>query len=466
MNIFRTKSIERLLGEAQGKKGLKKVLGPLDLTALGIGAIIGTGIFVITGVASAEYAGPAIVLSFVLSGLACTFAALSYAEFASMIPVAGSAYTYSYAALGEFWAWLLGWNLILEYAVAASAVSIGWSGYIVALLRDFGINVPAWAATAPGAGQGGVVNVFAIVIIILVGLLLIKGISESAKVNNVIVFIKLAVILLFIFLGMSHVNPSNWTPFMPFGITGVFSGAAIVFFAYIGFDAVSTAAEEVRNPQKDLPIAIIAALVICTVLYIIVSGILTGVVHYSAYQNESAPVAYALSYIGQQWASAVVSAGAIAGITSVIIVLTLGQTRIFLAMARDGLIPKSFGQISEKTNTPIKSTIITMIGTSIFAGFIPLNVIAELTNIGTLSAFVVVSVSIIILRRKKPELLRPFRCPWVPVVPILSILFCGALMVSLPLVTWVRFIVWIIIGGLIYFLYGHKHSELNKIDQP
>lgn len=462
MNIFRTKPINKLINHSQGKGRLKKVLGPVDLTALGIGAIIGTGIFVITGVASARYAGPAIVISFILSGLACTFAALSYAEFASMIPVAGSAYTYSYTALGEIWAWILGWNLILEYAVAASAVAIGWSGYITTLLKDLGINLPAWATSAPGAHLGGIINIPAVVIIILVSILLIIGISESAKVNNVIVFVKLSVILLFIFLGMFYVNPINWTPFMPFGVPGILTGAAIVFFAYIGFDAVSTAAEEVKDPQRNLPIGIIASLLISTVLYIIVAGILTGVVPYSNYINESAPVAYALSYVGQQWAAAIVSAGAVAGITSVIIVLTLGQTRIFLAMARDGLIPKAFGEVSEKTNTPIKSTLITMVVTSLFAAFLPISIIAELTNIGTLSAFVVVSISVIILRYKRPDLPRPFKCPWVPVVPILAVIFCSLLMISLPWSTWVRFIIWIIIGVLIYFLYGYRNSELNK----
>lgn len=465
MNIFRTIPIDKLVNKSQTEEGLKKVLGPVDLTALGIGAIIGTGIFVITGIASAKFAGPAIVISFIISGLACTFAALCYAEFSSMIPVAGSAYTYSYIALGEFWAWILGWNLILEYAVAASAVAIGWSGYINAFLKNVGIILPSWSTNSYLSDVNGFINIPAVVIIVLISLLLIKGIGESAKVNNVIVFIKMAVIFIFIALGLPHVNPTNWSPFMPYGVTGVFTGAAIVFFAYIGFDAVSTAAEEVKNPQKNLPLGIIASLIICTLLYIVVSAILTGIVPYYMFLNESAPVAYALSYINQNWASAIISAGAVCGITSVIIVLTLGQTRIFLAMARDGLIPKTFGKISKRTNTPINSTLITMAITSLIAAFLPLGIVAELTNIGTLSAFMVVSISIIILRRKKPDMRRPFKCPWVPLVPILAVVFCGFLMISLPKVTWIRFAVWILVGCIIYFMYSYRHSELNKIKE-
>lgn len=460
MDIFRTKPIDVLIAETQGKEKLKKVLEVWDLTALGIGAIIGTGIFVITGVAAAKYAGPAVILSFIVSGLACTFAALCYAEFASMIPVAGSAYTYGYAALGEIWAWLIGWNLVLEYLVAISAVAIGWSGYVVNLLNVIGIHLPSWAVNTPGTVPGAVINLPAVIIIILISMLLIKGINESAKVNNIIVMIKLAVIILFIIIGAFYIKPANYIPFFPYGIKGIFTGAAIVFFAYIGFDAVSTAAEEVKNPQKNLPLGIILSLTVATVLYILVAVVLTGVAPYKNYLYQSAPVAYALNYVGQGWMSGILSVGALAGITSVLLVLMLGQTRIFYAMARDGLIPKIFQKLSKKSNTPVNSTIITAIFTSMLAGFVPISIVAELTNIGTLSAFIIVSIAVVVLRRTKPELERPFKVPFVPIIPILSVVFCLFLMVSLPILTWIRFVVWLVIGFLIYFLYGYRKSKL------
>lgn len=463
-DIFRTKSIEKLLEGAQENgegKSLKKVLGAFELTMLGIGAIIGTGIFVLTGVAAAKYSGPALILSFVISGLACAFAGLCYAEFAAMVPVAGSAYTYGYAALGEIWAWIIGWDLILEYAVTISAVAIGWSGYIVSLLNAAGIYLPAALINAPGV-DGGMINLPAIIIILLISILLIRGVKESAALNNIMVGIKIVVVLLFLALGVFHVRPSNWVPFMPFGWKGVFQGAAIVFFAYIGFDAVSTAAEEVKNPQKDLPKGIIASLVICTILYIVVSAVLTGMVPYLNFKETSAPVAYALAQVGINWGSALVSVGAVSGITSVLLVMMFGQTRVFFAMSRDGLIPKTIGAVHPKLQTPVKSTVLVSIVTSLLAGFTPITVVAELSNIGTLAAFVIVSAAVIMLRAKSPEIERPFRCPWVPFLPLLSIFFCVGLIVALPNVTHIRFIVWLVIGIIIYFCYGRKHSTLNN----
>ena len=459
-NIFRTKSIDTLLSDASGKKSLKKVLGAFELTMLGIGAIIGTGIFVLTGIAAANYSGPALILSFVISGLACAFAALCYAEFAAMVPVAGSAYTYSYAALGEVWAWIIGWDLILEYAVAIAAVAIGWSGYIVKLLSAAHITLPAALVNAPGV-EGGMVNLPAMLIIGVITLLLTLGAKESAFINNVIVIVKIAVVLLFIFLGSGHINTANWTPFMPYGFSGVVQGASIVFFAYIGFDAVSTAAEEVKNPQKDLPKGIIASLVICTVLYIIVAAILTGILPYYQYKGTSAPVAFALEQIGINWGSALVSVGAVAGITSVLLVMIFGQTRVFFAMSRDGLLPKVFGEVHPKFGTPAKSTILVGVATALIAGFTPIGIVAELTNIGTLAAFVVVSAAVIVLRKKRPDLKRSFKCPWVPVVPALAILFCLGLIFNLPLITQIRFVVWLALGVIIYFAYSKKHSVMN-----
>jgi len=464
-NIFRTKSVEQLMAETnKGGNSLKRVLGPMDLIALGIGAIIGTGIFVLTGVVAANYSGPALIVSFIVSGLACAFAALCYAEFAAMVPVAGSAYTYGYAALGEFWAWIIGWDLILEYMVAVAAVAIGWSGYACNLLKAAGINLPVALTAAPGVAPGAIVNLPAILIIALITSLLIIGIRQSSWVNNVIVVIKIAVVLLFIALGVSHINPANWTPFMPFGWNGVMTGAAVVFFAYIGFDAVSTAAEEVKNPQRDLPIGIVVSLLVCTVLYIVVSAILTGMVPYTQFKEVSAPVAFALAQVGVQWGSAAVAVGAICGITSVLLVMALGQTRVLFAMSRDGLLPRIFGQVSSKFGTPVKSTLLTGVISAILAGFTPIGVVAELTNIGTLAAFVVVSASVIYLRKTKPELNRPFKCPGAPFTPILAIIFCLYLIFSLPLITQIRFLVWLAIGLVVYFAYGRKNSVLAKQD--
>lgn len=458
--VFKTKPIDSLIAETEGKQGLKKALNAVDLTLLGIGAVIGTGIFVLTGVAAANYSGPALMISFIFSGIACFFAALCYAEFASMVPVAGSAYTYSYAALGEIWAWIIGWDLILEYAVAISAVAIGWSGYAVSLLKSIGITLPAAVTLAPGAG--GLINIPAMLIIALISWLLISGVRNTSNLNGVIVIIKLAVIALFIVLAVWHINPVNWHPFMPFGFNGVVSGAAVIFFAYIGFDAVSTAAEETINPQKNMPKGIIYSLLICTALYIVVAGILTGVVKYTEL-NTAAPVAYALERIGINWGSALVSVGAICGITSVLLVITYGQTRIFFAMSRDGLIPEVFGRVSEKHQTPITSTVLVAVVTMIASGFLPIGIVAELANIGTLFAFIIVSIGVWVLRHRQPDRKRAFRTPWVPVVVPLAVLSCGYLVIHLQEATLIRFVVWFAIGMVVYFSYSRNHSLLDKV---
>ncbi|WP_026882706.1 amino acid permease [Clostridium akagii] len=461
--IFNTKSIDVLIAETKGKKSLAKVLGPFELTLLGIGAIVGTGIFVITGLAAANFSGPALVLSFVIAGFACTFAALCYAEFAAMVPVAGSAYTYGYAALGEIWGWIIGWDLILEYTVCIGTVAIGWSGYAVSLLGNLGITIPSKLSSAPL--EGGFVNLPAVIIVTLISLLLITGVKQSTRLNNIIVIIKLSVIVLFIILAVGHVKPANWHPFMPYGFSGVVKGAAYVFFAYIGFDAVSTAAEEVKNPQKDLPKGIIYSLVICTVLYIVVSAILTGVVPYLKFKGTSAPVAFALQQIGINWGSALVSVGAICGITSVLLVMMFGQTRIFFAMSRDGLIPKALGNVNEKTKTPITCTVIVGIAAAVIAGFLPIGIVSELTNIGTLAAFIIVSLGVIALRIKRPDLKRAFKCPGVPFTPIISAAACAYLIAQLQVLTMIRFIIWFALGLVVYFAYSRKHSTMQIADK-
>jgi basic amino acid/polyamine antiporter, APA family len=461
MNLFRKKSIQALIQEADTKGiTLKKELGAFDLTMLGIGAIVGTGIFVLTGVAAAEHAGPALIISFILSGLACAFAALCYAEFASTVPVSGSAYTYSYAVFGELIAWMLGWMMILEYGLASSAVASGWSGYFQGLISGFGIHLPKVISSAYNPAEGTFVDVPAIIILVIITFLLTQGVKKSARFNAIMVIIKLAVVLLFIGIGVSYVKPSNWTPFMPFGFSGVTAGAATVFFAYIGFDAVATAAEEVKRPQRDLPIGIISSLVICTILYIVVSAILTGIVPY-ANLNVKNPVAFALNYIHQDWVAGFISVGAIAGITTVLLVMVYGQSRLFYAISRDGLLPKVFTKVSKKNQTPVVGSWITCAIVAFFAGVVPLNKLAELVNIGTLFAFMTVSIGILFLRKNK-NLKTGFRVPFVPWIPILAFLFCGYLALQLPALTWISFSVWLIIGLLFYFSYGRKHSTLNQ----
>ena len=456
-NLLKTKSIEQLVGDVEhGGKSLRRTLTALDLTLLGIGAIIGTGIFVLTGTAAANQAGPGIVLSYVLAGLACGFAALCYAEFAAMIPIAGSAYTYAYATLGEIFAWMIGWDLILEYAVGSMTVAVGWSGYFQRILAGFGIHLPVWMTAAPAAAPGAVFNLPAVIIVLGIMVLLVIGVRESARFNATMVFIKLAAVLFFILVGVWYVNPANWSPFAPYGWPGIKTGAAIVFFAYIGFDAVSTTAEEAKNPSRDLPIGIIASLIICTVLYLIVAAILSGILPVVQYKSDAqflnAPVGYALAVIHKDWAAGIVSAGAVAGLMS--------QPRIFFSMSRDQLLPAGVSKVHPRFRTPYITTIITCVAVAIVAGFVPIQILGEMTSIGTLFAFVVVSVAVPVLRAKRPEAKRPFKVPGGPVVPVLGALSGLYLMLSLSVMTWVRFLVWLDVGMLIYWFYGRTHSTL------
>src|SRR5580658_5304990 len=488
--LFQVKTHEALQAELQGENRLHRVLGPVQLSSLGVGAIIGTGIFVLTGVAAHDLTGPALMLSFVVSGLTCFFAALCYAEFASMVPVAGSAYTYAYATLGELFAWIMGWDLILEYAVASATVAHGWSHYFQDFMRFFHFGLPKVFTNAPfdydlATGHftltGTWFDLPAIAIALIVTVILVKGISESASVNAAIVMVKLAIVFFVIIVGAFYVHTENWHPFAPFGLSGLsffghtvmglsgpggqpmgmLAGAAIVFFAYIGFDSISTHAEEARNPARDVPIGIMTSLVLCTVLYIAVAGVLTGMVNYSNI-NIDAPVSDAFLQVGLPWAELLVAVGAIAGITSVLLVMMLSQARIFLAMARDGLLPpKFFAAVHEKFRTPWKSTILTGVCVAIMAAFLPLRILAELVNIGTLLAFVIVCAAVMIMRRTHPEVPRPFRVPFSPVTPILGILSCLLLMFSLPVANWLRLAVWLVIGLVIYFAYGRKHSRVG-----
>jgi APA family basic amino acid/polyamine antiporter len=465
-NLFKTKSIEQLVGDAEsGAKSLRRTLTAFDLTMLGIGAIIGTGIFVLTGTAAANQAGPAIVLSYVLAGVACGFAAMCYAEFAAMIPIAGSAYTYSYATLGEIFAWMIGWDLILEYAVGSMTVAIGWSGYFQRILAGFGIHLPVWMTAAPDPVTGSIVNLPAILIVLGIMVLLVIGVRESARFNAVMVTIKLAAVVFFILAGFSFVKPDNWSPFAPYGWAGVMTGAAVVFFAYIGFDAVSTTAEEAKNPSRDLPIGIIMSLIICTILYLLVAGILSGIVPVVQFKNDAqflnAPVGYALAVINQNWAAGLVSAGAVAGITSVLLVMLMSQPRIFFSMSRDRLLPPGVSKVHPKFKTPYITTIITCVIVAMAAGFIPIQVVGEMTSIGTLFAFVVVSLAVLVLRSKRPDAHRPFKVAGGPVIPILGVASCLYLMVSLSVMTWMRFLLWLDLGMLIYWFYGRTHSSLR-----
>ncbi len=474
-----TKSIDELLKQAADTEhGLKRSLGPVNLVSLGIGAIIGAGIFVLTGQAAAQYAGPGIVISFIISGLACAFAGLCYAEFASMIPISGSAYTYAYATLGEFVAWVIGWDLILEYLFSAATVSVGWSGYVVSFLKDFGLVIPPALSSAPlvhdsvngWQATGAIINLPAVFIAGLMTALLVIGISESATFNNIIVAVKITVVLIFIALGFQFINPDNFTPFIPentgefghFGWSGVFRAAGVIFFAYIGFDAVSTAAQEAKNPQRDMPIGILGSLVICTILYILVSVVMTGIVHYDQL-NTAAPIAVAVDTAGPalQWLRPFIKLGAIAGLSSVILVMLLGQPRVFYAMANDGLLPKKFAKVHEKFRTPYVSQILTGIVCMAVAGLFPIGLLGELVSIGTLLAFAIVCAGVIVLRYKRPELNRPFKTPLFPLIPILGIITSVGVMSFLPADTWLRLIIWMAIGLAIYFLYGKSRSKLT-----
>jgi len=475
MDLFRRKSVTDLQKEAETDHSLKRALGALNLTTLGIGAIIGTGIFVLTGTVAAQNAGPAVVLSFILAGVASIFAALCYSEFASLVPMAGSAYTYGYATLGELVAWIIGWDLVLEYALGAVTVAIGWSGYVVSFLKDIGINVPCALSAARGIAvqcadgttTTAIFNLPAVIIIAIVTTLLVVGIKESANVNNVIVFVKVAVVLLFIVAAAHAINPANWHPFIPpntgnrgeFGWTGVMTGAGVVFFAYIGFDAVSTAAQEAKNPQRDMPIGIIGSLLICTVLYIIVSGIATGVMSYKDL-NVPDPIAVAADHAGLGWMSTLIKLGAIAGLSSVILVMLLGQSRVFWTMSRDGLLPQFVNKIHPKFQTPWITSIITGVAVAFVSALLTVREAGSLVSIGTLLAFVIVSIGIMVLRVREPNLPRAFKTPAVFIVAPLGAISALYLMISLPWRTWERLIIWFIVGIVIYAFYGVRKSKL------
>jgi APA family basic amino acid/polyamine antiporter len=467
--LFAIKSITILEAEMASDNRLRRVLGPIALTSLGVGAIIGAGIFVLTGLAAHDYAGPGLMLSFVVAGFGCALAALCYAEFAAMVPVAGSAYAYAYATLGELLAWIIGWDLVLEYAVASSTVAHGWSHYFISFIGLFGITLPT-AITAnpidfdPATQQwfltGGYCNVLAALVVLFITVILVIGIKESARFNAAMVVLKLAVVLFVIVLGSAYIKTENWHPFLPFGYGGVFKGAAYIFFAYIGFDAVSTHAEEARNPQRDVPIGIIASLAVCTILYILVAGVLTGMVPYDQI-DINAPVARAFQARGLNVAMFLISLGAVVGITSVLLVLLLSQARILLAMARDGLIPRSFfGDVHPRFRTPHKATILTGVLVATVAALFPLKLLADLVNIGTLFAFVIVCAAVLIMRRTNPDVKRPFRTPLVPLVPILGMLSNFGMMCALGWENWLRLFVWLLIGLVIYFTYGRHHSVL------
>lgn len=503
-NLFRRKPIQQLINESEDNDhGLHRVLSGSNLVALGIGAIIGAGIFVLSGQAAAQYAGPAIVLSFILSGIACALAGLCYAEFASMIPIAGSAYTYSYATMGEFFAWIIGWDLILEYLFAASTVAVGWSGYVVSFLNDLGIHIPPEFIAASGSklinvpGEGwklatdillthlhdtgidvnslahvtAILNLPAIWIVFAVTVLLVYGIKESANFNSVMVVLKVLVIIAFILFGFFFIKLENWSPFIPensgkfgeYGFSGIFRGAAVIFFAYIGFDAVSTAAQEARNPRKDMPVGILGSLGISTVLYILVALVLTGVVSYKLL-NVPDPIAVAVNAMGPKmfWLRPIIKMAAIAGLSSVILVMLMGQPRIFFSMAKDGLLPKFFSKTHPKFKTPYISSMVTGLVAMVVSGVTPIDILGELVSIGTLFAFCIVCGGVLILRYKHPEYPRGFKTPGLPYLPVLGILICFLQMAALPLDTWLRLIIWMVVGLFIYFAYGRSHSILAK----
>ncbi len=483
MSLFVRKPMAALMNEAQetGSHTLKRTLGAGGLIALGIGAIIGAGLFSITGMAAANHAGPAITISFVVAALGCLFAGLCYAEFASMIPVAGSAYTYSYATMGEFIAWIIGWDLVLEYAVGAATVGISWSRYLVKFLEGFDVHIPLSLTVGPW--DGGIINLPAVLIIVLMSLLLMKGTQESAFVNSIIVGLKICVVLVFIFLGWKYINNDNYHPYIPdntgtfgsFGFSGIIRAAAIVFFAYIGFDAVSTAAQEAKNPKRDMPWGILGSLAICTVLYILFAHVMTGVTSYTTFAGKDgiAPVAVAIDHMGSTdaagvthpdypWLNRAIIVAILGGYASVILVMLMGQSRVFFSMSKDGLIPRIFSTVNPKTQTPAKSNLLFMLFVSLFAAFVPARVVGEMTSIGTLFAFILVCIGVWVMRNKMPELPRAFKTPLVPLVPILGIFVCLFMMVFLPMDTWIRLLVWMLIGMDIYLVYGAKHSHLGN----
>jgi len=478
MELLVKKPMSVLLSEAgDGEHSLKRTLGPGALVALGVGAIIGAGLFSLTGIAAANNAGPAVVLSFVLAAFGCAFAGMCYSEFATMIPIAGSAYTYAYATMGELLAWIIGWDLVLEYAVGAATVSISWSSYVVSLLHDFGIELPPSMIASPwqpvrladGSTVYGVINLPAVLIICALSILLIIGIRESARVNEVMVVLKITVVLVFIIGGWAYMNPANHHPFIPpntgtfgeFGFSGVVRAAGVIFFAYIGFDAVSTAAQEAKNPQRDMPIGIIGSLVICTILYLAFAWVMTGLQPYTAFKGSAAPVAVAIAATPFTWLASAVKFAIVCGFTSVILVLLLGQSRVFFSMSRDGLLPGVFCQIHPRFRTPWRSNMLFMVFVSLFSGFAPISVVGEMTSIGTLLAFVIVCAAILIMRKTQPNIPRPFRTPWVPLVPILGVLANLGLMLGLGLSNWLRLVIWMAIGFVIYFNYSRKHSKLQ-----
>ncbi len=475
--LFATKTIEDLHADDSSGPKLRRVLSATALTALGIGGIIGTGIFVLTGVAAAENAGPALALAFIVAGLGCTFAGLCYAEFAAMIPVSGSAYSYSYATLGEGIAWFIGWNLILEYLFAVATVSVGWSGYLVSLLDQVGLHLPKYLSSAPfgkGAGDldiistGALINLPAVLIVAVLASICYVGIRQSSAFNTVIVAIKVTVVLLFISFGIAYISPDNWHPFIPpqagpgkYGWPGIMTASGIIFFAYIGFDAISTAAQETKNPQRDMPIGILASLVICTILYVVTALVLTGMVNYTEL-DVPAPVALAIDkHAALHWLGFPVKLGALAGMTSVMLVMTLAQARIFLAMARDGLLGKRFARVHPKYHTPSFATVLTGVCAALIGGLFPVDILGEMVSIGTLAAFVTVCIGVLVLRYSRPDLHRPFRTPWPWFTCIAGALVCGAMMLSLGRATWARLLIWTIIGAAVYAFYGYRHSRLH-----
>ena len=480
--MFQRKSIKQLMLESKetGEGTLKRSLSSINLIALGIGAIIGAGLFSLTGIAAAENAGPAVTISFALAAFACAFAGLCYAEFASMIPVAGSAYTYSYATMGEFMAWIIGWDLVLEYALGAATVAVSWSRYLLELLHKYGINLPhefivsPWETMKLGDGtviEGGLINLPAIFIVSLLSLVLIRGTQGSANMNNFLVILKVAVVLMFITLGWSHINPDNYVPYFPentgkfenFVWTGISTGAAVVFFAFIGFDAVSTAAQEAKNPQKGMPIGILGSLVVCTILYILFAHVMTGLVNYKDFAGDAKPAATAFAMTGYTFLQDALIIAILAGYTSVILVMLMGQSRVFYTMSKDGLLPKFFSSIHPEFRTPWKTNLFFLVFVSLFAGFVPVSDLGHMVSIGTLFAFTLVCIGIMVLRKTMPDLPRPFRTPLVPLVPIMGILVCVYLMYSLPTESWYRLLVWMVIGVCIYVFYGRRHSKIRVL---